>query len=130
MGKETEPPKLSAKEKRQAAAKLKAGAVAKKEKGGQEGDATAEVRQCPGPARLCRAGMCGILWWLRHRVEGGTAYGHSENCFRIALLVGHATVFAQALSRRPSLLSLFPCLFVCACACVCSACGGRGGKAQ
>jgi hypothetical protein len=44
MGKDTEPPKMSAKEKRQAAAKLKAGAVAKKEKGEKEEDATAEVR--------------------------------------------------------------------------------------
>lgn len=49
MGRETEPPKMSAKEKRQAAAKLKAGAVAKKEKGGTEGDSTAEVRNPLGP---------------------------------------------------------------------------------
>ena len=56
MGKEKEEPKKSSKEKRQEKARLKAGAVAKKDKA-EEVDEVAEVR-CPPRARVMARGQC------------------------------------------------------------------------
>jgi hypothetical protein len=56
MGREKEEPKKSSKEKRQEKARLKAGAVAKKDKT-EEVDEVAEVR-CPPRARVMARGQC------------------------------------------------------------------------